>query len=365
LAEPSTPGEDAALKAEPPPAAIPTSRHILSNLRIVGISGLGGWACSLAGIPAPWLTGAMLASAVCVSALRWRGPSRPVADTAMLLCGLLLGSTATPEALQAAARYPGSLGMMVLAVIGIMVVTGGYLVQFARWPRMDALLAAAPGALSAVMAIAYERHIPLSRIAIIQLFRLFALVALLPSLVVYSGIAPADLRAPTAKIVSAGGLMVLGAAGIATAMLFERLRMTAPVILGATLASAVLHGGGWVEGTLPPEVAILGFVLLGSAMGGRFGAVTPGGLVSAMPVAFIAFATSMAVAMGLAWPAAWLAGVPYATAVVAFAPGGLEAMAVLAFALGLDPLYVGAHHLLRFFVVGFGLPLLIGWLARR
>ncbi len=354
------------MKAETSPSStISAAGLIVPNLRIVATAALGGAACALAGIPAPWLTGAMLASAIAVSGFRWRGPSRPVVDTAMLLCGLLLGSTATPEALQAAARYPGSLGMMILAVIGIMLVTGGYLVRMAGWPRIDALLAAAPGALSAVMSIAYDRNIPLSRIAIIQLFRLFALVALLPSLVVFSGIAPADIRAPAARIVSAGGLMVLGAAGIATALLFERLRMTAPVILGATLASAVLHAGGWVEGTLPPQIAILGFVLLGSAMGGRFGAVTPGGLMAAMPVAFIAFATSMAVAMGLAWPAAWLAGVPYATALIAFAPGGLEAMAVLAFALGLDPLYVGAHHLLRFFVVGFGLPFLIGWVARR
>jgi hypothetical protein len=42
---------------------------------------------------------------------------------------------------------------------------------------------------------------------------------------------------------------------------------------------------------------------------------------------------------------------------VAFAPGGLEAMTVLALALGLDPLYVGAHHLARFFAISFTLPL--------
>ena len=39
----------------------------------------------------------------------------------------------------------------------------------------------------------------------------------------------------------------------------------------------------------------------------------------------------------------------FADVVVAYAPGGLEAMTILAFALHLDPVFVGAHHLSRAF----------------
>ena len=63
--------------------------------------------------------------------------------------------------------------------------------------------------------------------------------------------------------------------------------------------------------------------------------------------------------------AAWAAGVSFANSLVAFAPGGLEAMTVLALILGLDPLYVGIHHLVRFLIIGLALPFLIGWLQRR
>ena len=48
--------------------------------------------------------------------------------------------------------------------------------------------------------------------------------------------------------------------------------------------------------------------------------------------------------------------VPFAEALAAFAPGGLEAMTLMAFALGLDPLFVGAHHLARFFMISLALP---------
>jgi membrane AbrB-like protein len=349
----------------PAPDAPGLPRILVKDARIVAVAALGGAACAAAGIPAPWLTGAMIAASFAISGLGWRAPSRPIVDAAMLLCGLLLGSTATPEALAAMSRYPGSIALLLASIGMIMLVTGGYLVLGPKWARVDAALASAPGALSAVMAIALDRGIPLSRIVIIQLFRLFALIAAVPSLVVLSGIAPGDLKPAASAVASPQALMALGLAGVCTALAFERIGITAPVILGATFASAVLHGAGLVQGALPPDVAILAFVLLGAGIGGRFTGVTPRDVMAAMPVAFIAFLASMLVAMAFAWPAARVAGVSYATAFVAFAPGGLEAMAVLAFALGLDPLYVGAHHLVRFMAVGFGLPVVIALVSRR
>ena len=44
---------------------------------------------------------------------------------------------------------------------------------------------------------------------------------------------------------------------------------------------------------------------------------------------------------------------------IAFAPGGLEAMTLLAFSLGLDPLYVGSHHLARFILISLSLPFVL------
>jgi membrane AbrB-like protein len=348
----------------PPPDSQPLWRILLLDARILSVAAIGALACALLGVPAAWLTGAMIAASVAISGLGWRPPSVPIVDAAMLLCGLLLGSTATPEALAAMSRYPGSLALLLASIVMIMVATGGYLMLGPKWARPDAMLASAPGALSAVMAISIDKGIPLPRIVVIQLFRLFALIAAVPSLVVISGVAPGDLRPSPAAIASVEGLLGLGLAGVATALAFERIGLTAPVLLGATLASAVLHGTGLVHGTLPTEVGIMAFVLLGAGIGGRFTGVGPRAIAAAMPVALIAFLSSMLVAMAFAWPASRLAGVPYATAFIAFAPGGLEAMAVLAFALGLDPLYVGAHHLVRFMAVGFGLPLAFAVMAR-
>jgi len=50
---------------------------------------------------------------------------------------------------------------------------------------------------------------------------------------------------------------------------------------------------------------------------------------------------------------------------VAFAPGAQDTMMVLALALHLDPVYVGAHQLARFMIVSLSIPLIAKRLAPK
>lgn len=318
----------------------------------------GGLALYLAGIPAGWLTGAMLMVALVSLRRPWSGPSDPVVQTGMLLSGIIIGSAATPEAVQAISRYPGSIALLFVSMGATVLVTGTVLVLVGKWTRLDALLASAPGALSAVMAIAQETKADIPRIAIIQFFRLFVLLAAIPSLLVMGNAGtPLSLAAPLPPSWIDTGLML--AAGLALGLIFRRLGIVAPMILGSTLSSMLLHALDLVHGSLPLPLSILAFIIVGGMIGAKLGGLDRASLSRLLPLAFVAFVASVAVAALFAWPAAYLAQVSYGAAFVAFAPGGLEAMAMLAIVLGFDPLYVGAHHLLRFVVVGLLLPLAV------
>ena len=48
-----------------------------------------------------------------------------------------------------------------------------------------------------------------------------------------------------------------------------------------------------------------------------------------------------------------------ADVIVAYAPGSIDAMMILALALHLDPVFVGAHHLARVFTVTLALPSIV------
>jgi hypothetical protein len=117
-------------------------------------------------------------------------------------------------------------------------------------------------------------------------------------------------------------------------------------------------------GVVPPVIATAGLVLIGLFIAERFRTLEWASVRGLAPAALGSFALSMAVASVFAGAAAWLARVGFADALVAFAPGGLEAMMVLALVLGLDPLYVGVHHLVRFLGIGILVPFVVAWLQR-
>jgi uncharacterized protein len=67
---------------------------------------------------------------------------------------------------------------------------------------------------------------------------------------------------------------------------------------------------------------------------------------------------------GALFAEAVLPNVTFGQALVAFAPGALEAMIILGVALGLDPIYVGLHHIVRFFGLAFAMRAMASLVTR-
>jgi uncharacterized membrane protein AbrB (regulator of aidB expression) len=88
-------------------------------------------------------------------------------------------------------------------------------------------------------------------------------------------------------------------------------------------------------------------------------------LLSYLGAAFGSFAVAAIVAASFALIVAALLPFRIADVTVAFAPGAQDTMMVLALAMHLDPVYVGAHHLARFLVVSFSVALVARRMARR
>lgn len=342
----------------------PTGVAWREDAALMAVAVAGGGLCQLLGLPAGWLTGAMIGVALVALRRPWKGPSTPLVDLGMLLSGAVVGAAATPEALAAAGRYPASLLLLLACLVVIVAATGAFLVRFGSWTRLDALLASAPGALSAVMAVAQDSSRSLPSIAIVQFFRLFVLIAAIPSGLVLAGVG-APVAAFAVAPPSWGDAAIMLAAGLALGLVLRRAGVIAPFVLGSTLASMGLHATGLVHGSLPLPLAILAFVIVGGMIGARLGGLDRAAMAKLMPLAVGAFVVSVAVAAIFAWPASVAAGVSYGAAFVAFAPGGLEAMAMLAVVLGFDPLYVGAHHLVRFLAVGLLMPVAIRIILSR
>lgn len=320
---------------------------------------IGGAALSFTPVPAPWLTGAMLGAALV-------GIWRPVTnvgptfrDFAFLLAGLSLGCSVRPETLRAFSDYPLSLTILLVSVLITIALSAWCLMRFFGWRQADAIFASAPGALSTVLILASSEGADLRRVIVVQLTRLFALVACLPSIMIASGIVVDHGTSMTGTEMSALETAEVFALGLGASYLAMLARFPSPFFMGPMLAAASLTGSGVMTDIFPHALAVTGFVMIGAFIGVRFHGLKAHEITAMFPAAITSLAITVVTAFALAFLTHWVAQIPTAEALIAFAPGGLEAMTILAFALHLDPVYIGAHHLARFLGIGLGLPFAI------
>lgn len=329
-------------------------------LLTIAIGAAGGGLAALAGMPAPWLAGSMIA--VAVAALAGLPLTMPALcrNAAFVLIGVSMGAAVTPETVQQLRAWPLSLILLALSVAATLLAGTAYLERVHRWDRVTARFASIPGALSSVLVLAAASPADLPRVALAQSIRLFTLVAILPLLLRAFGsdtaAAPTQtlLVSSPLEITATLALSAVAAAGLAA------LRVPGGVLLGAMVASAVLHGAGLVAGRLPQAILIVGFVTTGAVIGIRFKGTRLGLLLTTLPGAFASVVIALALSAGFAALGAALLDLRFGQLWLAYAPGGVEAMAIMAFALHLDPAFVGAHHVVRLI----GLGLLSPWWRR-
>ncbi|MGL4636014.1 MAG: AbrB family transcriptional regulator [Beijerinckiaceae bacterium] len=332
-----------------------------SDLESFAFAIAGAVLFSLLRLPAPALSGAMVGVVVLLAFRRQVSLSPVLRDTGMLLAGITMGSSVTPEMLQGFQKYPLSLMIFAVSLVLTVMLTQALFQRVAGWDRRTSFLAATPGALSTVLVVAAETKADVLKVTVAQSFRLFVLVAVLPSIVVATG---SQMTPPTTQVSSLLATVSMLAGGAIVSAVLARLGMAAPWIFGGMVVSAGLHGAGLVVGSMPFLLREAGFCLVGIYIGTRFATLNRALFLETLAVSFGAFLIGFLSAVASAGLVAWLLGLSFGMVLVAFVPGALEAMIVLGAALGLDPIYVGLHHLVRFFGIGLLLPLAVPVLRR-
>jgi len=323
----------------------------------------GGALFAVLHFPAPWLAGSMIAAILAV--LFGLKLSVPVylRSLAFIVLGVQIGSSLTMETLMGATRWPLSLAMLAVTVTIVTVACYYFYSRVRGWPAVDALFSSLPGALGLVVALADDAKADMRRVIIAQSIRLFFLVAALPIVINSLSTQPAS-QAPATYGVWWEIALVLAVSG-GVALLLERVRVPAGLFIGAIFVSAAFYIGGVAHGALPQPALILANVILGTALASRFQDFTLGELLHALGDGVAGFGIALSLSLVGAVLASLLAGLPFTLTLLAFAPGGLDVMTVIALALHLDPAYVGAHQLARYLAMCVFIPPLTAWLLRR
>lgn len=324
----------------------------------------GGLAFESAGLPAGLISGSVLAVAVAALAGRPLRVPSPALRVILVLAGIALGSGITPETLSGLASYPTSVGLLLVSTACLTVVATAYLRVVHRWNLLSALFGASPGALAQVLALSLETGADVPAIVVVQTMRVVVLTIGLPSGLAAFGLAAQTSRGvlPTASL---PGLAALVAVATLSAMALQRIRFPGGLIFGAMVGSGLLHGLGFVRGGMPWWIADAVMVALGTVNGSRFAGTDRRMILGYAGAALGSFAVAIVVSAVFMALAARTLSVPPADIVIAFAPGAQDTMMVLALAMRLDPVFVGAHHLARFLGISVVVPLIARTMVSR
>lgn len=317
------------------------------TLLTAAIAAAGGAAFAALGWPAAWLMGATFATAAAALAGLPVGLPPSLREVAFLLLGISIGSSVTPEGIATIGAWPGSIALLVVSVAATLVAAASYLERVHGWDRTTARFAAMPGAFSSVVVIAATSSADLPRVVLAQGLRVFTLVVLMPPFLTFASAGPvaAVPLMPETSTLAEVVLTLAVSGGLAAALRW--LGVPAGTLLGAMIASAVLHATGWVHGRFPPPLVVAGFIATGAVIGARFRGTSLDTVRRTVPGAVASVLLALAISAAIAGLGSRLLGLPFGQLWLAYAPGGVEAMAAMALALSLDPAFVGAHHVLR------------------
>lgn len=324
---------------------------------LVGV--VGGYLLLL---PLPALMGPMLVNAGCaLSGMSMRIPQRMM-PTVFIVIGWYLGSRVTPDILDSMRQWWFAAILMIFWTLLTASIGVFYFTRISRYDRRAAVFASLPGALSNIVATIEDIAMDQKRVIVPQTVRVFFVVGILP--IIFSSFLPTtDLLAGDGDLFFAEafpfitwGLCLL--ATLVLVFLFRRAYVPTPEFLAGTIAAGIFYGTGFLVTPLPAMFVLAAFYFLGCFIGSRFTGATwrelivlgKHGVVVALLMIFFSVPGALLASL-------WL-DLRLFSLILAYIPGGIHEMSIIAAAYDLDPLFVATMHFIRIVFIILSLPFL-------
>lgn len=335
------------------------ARVILRFLAALVVGGAGGTLFWSIGAPLPWVLGSMVACAAGAVAglpiLAGASTRRPMSA----VLGVVLGSSFHPGLLDQARLWAVPLVALPFFLASAALLCILYFRRVAKLDRTTAYFCGMPGGIAEMVLMGAERGADERAIGLIHGARIFLVVFILPFLIrlVHDPVvAPpvpmgASVVGDWTLLLWGGGCILVGFA------VGQVLRLPAWHLLGPLAVSAGLHMTGITDFHIPAWVIAVAQVGLGATIGCRFVGLTLPALGRLLLLS--AGSTAILLVVTIAWAVAiWkLTGLDPAQLTLAYSPGGVAEMSMVALSLALEPGFVVIHHLVRVVLVIVAAPL--------
>ena len=319
----------------------------------IGIA--GGGAASLIGTPLPWMLGPMVATAIfAIAGAPVVGPVR-LRPYLIPILGVLLGSGVTPETVGLLGRWAATLIVLPLFLAVAAAISFAVYRKLGGYDRTTAFYAAMPGGLNEMLLLGAEAGGDERRIAMAHASRVMMVIIFVALFFgLFLGVTSNNQNADSwtaLNEITLRDYIILGLCALLGSFLGKRLGLPAAPILGPMILSAATHVTGFVTAAPPTSLVIAAQVTIGTIIGCRFFGATMQELRRDLGLSLAATFLMLIAAVGFAEVIYLLSGIPLTQGFLAFSPGGLAEMSLLALAMDQDATYVSSIHIIRITLV--------------
>ncbi|WP_192841309.1 AbrB family transcriptional regulator [Falsirhodobacter sp. alg1] len=318
------------------------------------LGAIGGGIAYAIGLPIALLLGSLLAvggaAALGLRPLGRRIQVPPVLRIIFIpVVGVAIGANFTPEVARQMVNWWPSLLALCLYIPVVHAIGYFFYRRFGPLDAKTAYFGAVPAGMVECVMLGEEVGADVKMLVLLQFLRLILTILLVP--VAFALLTDIHVG-PAVRLGGHGGmgpadLFILGAAAISGAWIAKRLRFPAAVMTGPILMSALVHATGLTSAVPPVWAVSVTQVIVGCMLGARFSGLPMGHIGMAIRLTIVNVLFGLGVAFVFTRALAHVIDQPPAAIFLAFAPGGVTEMSLIALSIQLSVVYVTAHHVMR------------------
>jgi uncharacterized protein len=319
-------------------------------LLALAIGSAGGFLFAYLKLPLPWMMGAMVATTVCSIAGLNIGLPSTVRMAMVAILGVMLGSAFSPALLDHIGKWAISVtGLLVYGVVALVLVLV-FLRRFARYDPVTAYFSSSPGGLNEMVIVGKAMGGDERIIALTHASRILIVVMIIPFMFRMFG----DYHPQPGMLPPGSGFdlpmhewALMAGCAVIGPIIAMRLKLPAAPLLGAMVLSMAVHLTGLSKSAPPSMLIAAAQVVLGTGVGCRFAGTAVSEVLKIIRTSFGASVILLVTAVGAGFLLQDITGLPWYVLVLAYAPGGLAEMSMVALGIGQDVAFVATHHLFR------------------
>lgn len=347
---------------------LPDARQWVVWAVALALGAVGGTACKAVGTPLPWLLGGMVTTAVALGAgmtVAGRPLSFPSGPRLafITIIGVAIGGTARPGMWVEVADWWGSL-LGVGVFVGLAQTLNYQLFRrLAGYDRPTAYYCATPGGLIESVQLGEEAGGNVTLLTVQHFARIALTVTLVP--LIYWALrgeavgssAGVSLERPGADF-GLPDVLLLAACAALGGWGGQRMGFPAAIITGPVILSAIVHGAGLTEAQPPDWLISVAQLVIGIGLAMRFRGMSRRLLVQGIGLGAATVCLMLSLGAALGWALSLTGEHSFQVLLMCYAPGGVVEMGLIALSLGVSPVMVTLHHILRIGFTVIVVPLL-------